>query len=119
MNHHFYSSAVVSAAIVRVFGEEVAELPLVATRSDCQGKVGLLMEPNRISLFLLSFCFLHRSMIYNFLLLQGYFQALFACIEDLLSSLNIKDLVLPAADEAESLWKTRFGFEKLGQEKVS
>ncbi|XP_057781874.1 uncharacterized protein LOC131000121 [Salvia miltiorrhiza] len=79
-------SAVVSAAIVRVFGEEVAELPLVATRSDCQGK--------------------------------GYFQALFACIEDLLSSLNIKDLVLPAADEAESLWKTRFGFEKLAQEKL-
>ncbi|KAL1544099.1 hypothetical protein AAHA92_20995 [Salvia divinorum] len=79
-------SAVVSAAVVRVFGEEVAELPLVATRSDCQGK--------------------------------GYFQALFACIEDLLLSLNIKDLVLPAADEAESLWKTRFGFEKLDQEKL-
>ncbi|KAG6436134.1 hypothetical protein SASPL_101018 [Salvia splendens] len=75
-------SAVVSAAIVRVFGEEVAELPLVATRSDCQGK------------------------------------ALFACIEHLLLSLNIKDLVLPAADEAESLWKTRFGFEKLDQEKL-
>ncbi|KAG6417658.1 hypothetical protein SASPL_119842 [Salvia splendens] len=79
-------SAVVSAAIVRVFGEEVAELPLVATRSDCQGK--------------------------------GYFQALFACIEHLLLSLNIKVLVLPAADEAESLWKNRFGFEKLDQEKL-
>lgn len=47
MNHRFYSSVVVSAAIVRVFGEEVAELPLVATRSDCQGKVGLLLESNR------------------------------------------------------------------------
>lgn len=51
--------------------------------------------------------------------LQGYFQALFACVEDLLLSLNVKDLVLPAADEAESLWKNRFGFEKLEQEKVS
>lgn len=79
-------SLVVSAAIVRVFGEEVAELPLVATRSDCQGK--------------------------------GYFQALFVCIEDLLSSLNVKTLVLPAADEAESLWKNRFGFEKLSQEQL-
>lgn len=47
INHHFYSSLVVSAAIVRVFGDEVAELPLVATRSDCQGKVGLLLESNR------------------------------------------------------------------------
>ncbi|KAL0418263.1 UNVERIFIED_CONTAM: Increased DNA methylation 1, partial [Sesamum radiatum] len=31
-------SVVVSAAIFRIFGEEVAELPLVATRSECQGK---------------------------------------------------------------------------------
>ncbi|KAK6144348.1 hypothetical protein DH2020_021168 [Rehmannia glutinosa] len=31
-------SVVVSAGIVRIFGEEVAELPLVATRADCQGK---------------------------------------------------------------------------------
>ncbi|KAL0418260.1 UNVERIFIED_CONTAM: Increased DNA methylation 1 [Sesamum radiatum] len=66
-------SVVVSAAIFRIFGEEVAELPLVATRSECQGK--------------------------------GYFQSLFYCIEGLLASLNVKDLVLPAADEAESLWR--------------
>ncbi|KAL8525327.1 hypothetical protein ACS0TY_014816 [Phlomoides rotata] len=79
-------SVVVSAAIVRVFGEEVAELPLVATKSDCQGK--------------------------------GYFQSLYTCIEDLLQSLNVKDLVLPAADEAESLWKNRFGFQKLEQEQL-
>ena len=118
MIHQCYSSAVVSAAIVRVFGEEVAELPLVATRSDCQGKVGHLIDSDRIILFLSSFCHLHQKLIFNFHL-QGYFQALFACIEDLLLSLNIKVLVLPAADEAESLWKNRFGFEKLDQEKVS
>ncbi|KAL0436959.1 UNVERIFIED_CONTAM: Increased DNA methylation 1 [Sesamum radiatum] len=69
------NSVVVSAGIFRIFGEEVAELPLVATRSECQGK-------------------------------------------GLLASLNVKDLILPAADEAESLWKNRFGFEKLGQEQV-
>ncbi|KAL0460618.1 UNVERIFIED_CONTAM: Increased DNA methylation 1 [Sesamum latifolium] len=80
------NSVVVSAGIFRIFGDEVAELPLVATRSECQGK--------------------------------GYFQSLFYCIEGLLASLNVKDLVLPAADEAESLWKNRFGFEKLGQEQV-
>ncbi|KAL0462443.1 UNVERIFIED_CONTAM: Increased DNA methylation 1 [Sesamum latifolium] len=77
---------VVSAAIFRIFGEEVAELPLVATRSECQG--------------------------------NGYFQSLFYCIEGLLASLNVKGLILPAADEAESLWRNRFGFEKLGQEEV-
>lgn len=80
------NSVVVSAGIFRIFGEEVAELPLVATRSECQGK--------------------------------GYFQTLFYCIEGLLASLNVKDLILPAADEAESLWKNRFGFEKLGQEQL-
>ncbi|KAK6138144.1 hypothetical protein DH2020_028124 [Rehmannia glutinosa] len=32
--------------------------------------------------------------------------------------LNVKDLVLPAADDAESLWRNRFGFEKLGQEEL-
>lgn len=33
------SSQVVSAAAFRIFGKEVEELPLVATRSDCQGWV--------------------------------------------------------------------------------
>ncbi|KAL0291905.1 UNVERIFIED_CONTAM: hypothetical protein Sradi_7009800 [Sesamum radiatum] len=77
-------SVVVSAGIFRIFGEEVAELPLVATRSEYQGK--------------------------------GYFQSLFYCIEGLLASLKVKDLILPAAHEAESLWKNKFGFEKLGEE---
>ncbi|KAK4772304.1 hypothetical protein SAY86_014079 [Trapa natans] len=72
---------VVSAGLLRIFGEEVAELPLVATRSNCQG--------------------------------QGYFQSLFACIEKLLASFCVRKLVLPAAEEAESIWTNKFGFEKI------
>ncbi|KAK2988529.1 hypothetical protein RJ640_022480, partial [Escallonia rubra] len=44
---------------------------------------------------------------------QGYFQSLFSCIENLLGSLNVRDLVLPAAEEAESIWLKKFGFEKI------
>ncbi|KAM7528022.1 hypothetical protein LguiB_031432 [Lonicera macranthoides] len=80
------NSLVVSAGIFRIFGQEVAELPLVATSSDCQG--------------------------------QGYFGSLFSCIENLLMSLNVKELVLPAADEAESLWTKKFGFEKISPEQL-
>ncbi|CAI9761540.1 unnamed protein product [Fraxinus pennsylvanica] len=80
------NSLVVSAGIVRIFGQEVAELPLVATFSGYQGK--------------------------------GYFQSLFFCIENLLATLNVKSLVLPAADEAESLWKNKFGFEKISDEEL-
>lgn len=32
-------SVVVSAGLLRIFGREVAELPLVATSRECQGKV--------------------------------------------------------------------------------
>ncbi|XP_073290550.1 increased DNA methylation 1-like [Primulina huaijiensis] len=80
------NSVAVSAGIIRIFGAEVAELPLVATRPDYQGK--------------------------------GYFQYLLFCIENLLSHLNVKELVLPAAHEAESMWKNKFGFENLGQEQL-
>ncbi|KAK6144291.1 hypothetical protein DH2020_021111 [Rehmannia glutinosa] len=79
-------SVVVSAGIVRIFGEEVAELPLVATRADCQGK--------------------------------GYFQSLFFCIEGLLASLNVKDLVLPAADDENHCGETDLGSKKIGQEEI-
>ncbi|KAI7738255.1 hypothetical protein M8C21_000396, partial [Ambrosia artemisiifolia] len=75
------NSTVVSAGIFRIFGQEVAEIPLVATSSECQG--------------------------------LGYFQALFSCIEELLASLNVKILALPAADEANSMWINKFGFEKM------
>ncbi|XP_065866066.1 uncharacterized protein [Euphorbia lathyris] len=78
------NQVVVSCAIIRFFGQELAELPLAATIGKAEGK--------------------------------GYFQALFTCIEKLLGFLNIKNLVLPAADEAESIWRIKFGFSKLTQE---
>ncbi|VVB01774.1 unnamed protein product [Arabis nemorensis] len=78
---------IVSVGIFRIFGSELAELPLVATSKDCQGK--------------------------------GYFQCLFACIQRLLGFLNVKHLVLPAADEAKSIWTDKFGFTKMTQEEVN
>ncbi|KAF5819792.1 putative histone acetyltransferase chromatin regulator PHD family [Helianthus annuus] len=75
------NSTIVCAGIFRIFGQDVAEIPLVATSSECQG--------------------------------LGYFQALFSCIEELLASLNVKVLALPAADEANSMWIKKFGFEKM------
>ncbi|EOA26504.1 hypothetical protein CARUB_v10022553mg [Capsella rubella] len=49
---------------------------------------------------------------------QGYFQCLFACIERLLGFLNVKYIVLPAADEAKSIWTDKFGFTKMTEEEV-
>nr|XP_027084812.1 uncharacterized protein LOC113706931 [Coffea arabica] len=80
------NSTVVSAGIFRVFGQDVAEIPLVATSTAFQGK--------------------------------GYFQSLFFCIENLLASLNVRDLVLPAAPEAECIWKNKFGFQKITAEQL-
>ncbi|XP_030926311.1 uncharacterized protein LOC115953027 isoform X1 [Quercus lobata] len=81
------NSSVVSAGLVRVFGREVAELPLVATSNGHHGK--------------------------------GYFQMLFSCIERLLAFLNVKSLVLPAAEEAESIWTDKFGFERMKTEQLT
>ncbi|KAF5931046.1 hypothetical protein HYC85_031919 [Camellia sinensis] len=80
------NSNIVCAGIIRIFGEEVAELPLVATSTDHQG--------------------------------QGYFQVLFSCIENLLGFLNVRNLVLPAADEAGSIWTDRFGFKKITEDEL-
>ncbi|GAB4824814.1 hypothetical protein Ancab_007684 [Ancistrocladus abbreviatus] len=77
------NSIIVSAGVIRIFGKEVAEIPLVATCSDSQGK--------------------------------GYFQALYACIENLLRDLDVKNLLLPAAEEAHSLWTNRFGYTVIPQ----
>ncbi|CAN1171748.1 Increased DNA methylation 1 [Linum perenne] len=77
---------VVSAAIFRVFGQELAELPLVATRSQFQG--------------------------------QGYFQVLYDRIEQLLGLLDVKTFILPAAEEAESIWMKKFGFSKMTHDEV-
>jgi len=79
-------SVVVSAGLLRIFGREVAELPLVATCRENQGK--------------------------------GYFQALFSCIEGLLHSMNVENMVLPAAEEAESIWTKKLGFRKMSDERM-
>ena len=50
---------------------------------------------------------------------QGYFQLLFSCIEKLMAFLKIRSLVLPAADEAESIWTEKFGFKKISHDQVS
>lgn len=49
---------------------------------------------------------------------QGYFQALFSCIERMLISLKIEHFMLPAAHEAEAIWMKKFGFSKIPQEQV-
>ncbi|XP_059647009.1 uncharacterized protein LOC132293506 isoform X2 [Cornus florida] len=79
-------SVVVSAGLLRIFGRGVAELPIVATSRENQGK--------------------------------GYFQALFLCIERLLYSLNVENLVLPAAEDAESIWTKKLGFRKMSDERL-
>ncbi|XP_027365293.1 uncharacterized protein LOC113872165 [Abrus precatorius] len=81
------NSSVVSAGMLRIFGSEIAELPLVATRYKNRG--------------------------------QGYFQTLFSCIERLLAFLNVKNLVLPAAEEAESIWTNKFGFSKMKPDQLT
>ncbi|KAG4215959.1 hypothetical protein ERO13_A01G212000v2 [Gossypium hirsutum] len=81
------NSFVVSAGIIRVFGQEIAEIPLVATSIANHGK--------------------------------GYFQLLFSCIEKLLAFLNVKNIILPAAEEAESIWTDKFGFKKLRPDQLS
>ncbi|KAK2657898.1 hypothetical protein Ddye_010950 [Dipteronia dyeriana] len=80
-------SVIVSAGLLRIFGREVAELPLVATRKEYQGK--------------------------------GCFQALFSCIERLLCSLEVENMVLPAAEKAESIWTKKFGFRRMSKDQLS
>ncbi|XP_010521715.1 PREDICTED: uncharacterized protein LOC104800570 isoform X2 [Tarenaya hassleriana] len=81
------NQVIVSVGVFRIFGSELAELPLVATSSDCQG--------------------------------QGYFQCMFGCIQRLMGLLKVKHLVLPAADEAKSIWTDKFGFTKMTPEEVN
>ena len=51
--------------------------------------------------------------------MQGYFQALFSCIERVLISLKVKHFVLSAAHEAEGIWMNKFGFSRIPPEEVS
>ncbi|XP_073140611.1 uncharacterized protein [Henckelia pumila] len=80
------NSVVISAALLRIFGREAAELPLVATSKNNQGK--------------------------------GFFLALFSCIEGFLYSMNVKHIVLPAAEEAEPMWTKKLGFTRTSQEQL-
>ncbi|KAL8125871.1 hypothetical protein AgCh_013249 [Apium graveolens] len=80
-------SVVVSAGLLRIFGRETAELPIVATSRDNREK--------------------------------GYFRALFTCIEQLLVSMNVEKIVLPAAEDAESIWTKKLGFKKISDELLS
>ncbi|XP_062119874.1 uncharacterized protein LOC133834312 [Humulus lupulus] len=82
-----HKSIVVLAGLLRIFGHEVAELPIVATTREHQGK--------------------------------GYFQVLFSCIEKLLVSLNVENIVLPTTEEAESIWTNKFGFTKMSDDRLS
>ncbi|GKA65834.1 hypothetical protein Tco_0765541 [Tanacetum coccineum] len=43
----------------------------------------------------------------------GYFQPLFSYIEELIASLNVQILALPAADEVGSIWTNKFWFQKI------
>ncbi|CAI8614716.1 unnamed protein product [Vicia faba] len=81
------NSSVVSAGMLRIFGTDIAELPLVATSNSHHGK--------------------------------GYFQTLFSCIERLLAFMKVKNLVLPAAEEALSIWTDKFGFSKIKPDELT
>lgn len=74
-------STVITAGMFRIFGQDIAELPIVATSKSEQGK--------------------------------GYFQLFFTCFEKMLTYLNIKKIVLPAAEDAKSLWTNKLGFRKV------
>lgn len=54
----------------------------------------------------------------SFPTVQGYFQTLFSCIERFLAFLYVKVLLLPAAEEAASIWTKKFGFQSLNQSEV-
>ncbi|KNA09534.1 hypothetical protein SOVF_152620 [Spinacia oleracea] len=49
---------------------------------------------------------------------KGYLQTLFSCVEILLSFLKVKTSVLPAAEEAGTIWTDRFGFTKMTVDQV-
>ncbi|KAL5981820.1 hypothetical protein ACLOJK_015886 [Asimina triloba] len=102
------NSTVVCAGVLRIFGQEVAELPLVATSAEKQGQA----QDNEACRDNIAHC-PKRSTIIKTL------WALFSCIESLLRSLNVRNLFLPAAEEAESIWTNRFGFKKISQDELS
>ncbi|PKA53426.1 hypothetical protein AXF42_Ash012368 [Apostasia shenzhenica] len=73
-------SVIVSAALLRVFGHFVAEIPLAVTHKERQ---------------------------------QGYFKVLFSKIEEMLSFMEVENLILPADDQTLPMWIDKFGFKIL------
>lgn len=104
-----WSSSVVSAGTLRIFGTDIAELPLVALQN-FDWFVYITVTYG---------CHCSASIIITLVWSkQGYFQTLFSCIEGLLAFFNVKNLVLPAAEEAESICTDKFVFSKIKQDQV-
>lgn len=70
------------------------------------------------NLLLPSFICDASGLCHSYPFVQGYFQTLFSCIQNLLSFLNVRSFVLPAADEAKSIWTEKFGFKNIPPEQV-
>lgn len=135
----------VSTALIRVFGRQLAELPLLATSPSHQGQVGI----ESFWFFLLSktgccvrfrcnlrskiYCFQDFVHVYSSIvvvclmllkrdldlcLLQGHCKALLLSIERLLGVLRVERLALPAADGAEGIWVNKFGFARMSAQQV-
>ncbi|CAH1424275.1 unnamed protein product [Lactuca virosa] len=49
---------------------------------------------------------------------HGYFQLFFNCFEKLLAYLKVKKMVVLAAEDVESMWIQKFGFEKVTQLRI-
>jgi N-acetylglutamate synthase-like GNAT family acetyltransferase len=77
----------VCAAVLRVLGTRLAELPLLATAVEARG--------------------------------QGHAGVMVRSLQELLHRLGVKRLALPAAAEAEAMWRCAFGFEQLGAAEVA
>lgn len=73
------------------------------------------MDTYEVCLFTCSSGLSRRALVWTW---QGYFQILYSCIEKLLVSLNVKNLVLPATATAESIWTEKFGFIKMTPDEV-
>ncbi|KAL7196012.1 hypothetical protein ACSBR1_036110 [Camellia fascicularis] len=62
----------------------------------------------------------NRSYSFLFVCVDDFFflsVGLFSCIESPLYSPNVENLVLPAAEEAESIWTKKLGFRKMSDER--
>ena len=115
----------------QVMEKEFVELPLVVRWGVSQGQVTILSFQSFLfikmfflfqiilSLFHKAKCDSGRYDIHKQLFLQGYFQALYTCIERVLSLLQVKNLMLPTVVEGdESLQTSKFKFHKMEQDEL-